>query len=487
MSIIGDPHPAASTATSDISSAGQDKMAYISEELARAETKAEGDLVDMETHEVFKKSVDGVEFRTVSWQKATLIFSKIEFAMSILAIPSALGALGAVGGGLSIVGWTTLNTYTGVLLGGIRNRHPECHTLADMMALVWGKWGREFVIVQLVIIQILVCASGIISTGTGLNALSNHSACTVVFNFASAAMITICSSIRTFSRLGLLTWFGFATFFISVFIFSVAVSQQDRPAAAPQTGPFDLGFVAVRSPGFIVGMLMTLNIFVSTSGPFMYLPVIAEMKNPKDFKKATILAGVIVGIIYFTFSMVIYAYCGVWIASPAFGSAGTLFKKISYGVAMPGLVIGVGLYQHVAAKYLFVRILRNSRHLQANTLVHWGTWLGVNLCLGTLGFIVAEAVPVLNFLLGLSASLGSACFSLIYPIILWANDFREYRTGTLKQKANYVFNVSIAIIGVFILVGGTYADAISIRDAFRSGFISKVFDCADNSGSVATG
>ena len=62
-----------------------------------------------ETHEVFKQNVDGVEFRTVSWQRATIIFLKIQFAMSILAVPGALGTLGAVGGSLSIVGWTSLN------------------------------------------------------------------------------------------------------------------------------------------------------------------------------------------------------------------------------------------------------------------------------------------------------------------------------------------------------------------------------------------
>ncbi|KAK5045064.1 hypothetical protein LTR84_010212 [Exophiala bonariae] len=485
MSIRASPPPAASTETSEIDSTSQQKTAYVSnEDITRFETKAEGDLMDMETHEVFKKRTDGVEFRTVGWIKATLIFSKIEFAMSILAIPSALGALGAVGGCLSIIGWTTLNTYTGVLLGGIRNRHPECHTLADMMALVWGKVGREFVIVQLIIIQILVCAAGVVSTGTAFNALSNHGACTVVFNFVSAALITLCSSIRTFSRLGLLTWFGFATFFLSVFIFTVAVSQQDRPAAAPKEGPFELGFAAIANPGFIIGMLSTLNIFVSTSGPFMYLPVIAEMKNPKEFKKATIWAGIIVGIIYFSFSTTIYAYCGVWLASPAFGSAGTLFKKISYGVALPGLIIGVGLYQHVSAKYLFVRLLRDSKHLQANTLVHWTTWLGVNLLLGALGFIVAEAVPVLNFLLGLAASLGSAPFSLIYPIILWNMDYKSYRTGRMTQKSKYALNMLIAFLGMFVMIAGTYADAVAIRDAFRSGFISKVFDCADNSGSV---
>jgi len=63
-----------------------------------------------EAHEVFKKNAGGVDFRTVSWPRASVIFLKIQFAMSILAVPSALGTLGAVGGALSIVGWGALNT-----------------------------------------------------------------------------------------------------------------------------------------------------------------------------------------------------------------------------------------------------------------------------------------------------------------------------------------------------------------------------------------
>ena len=64
-----------------------------------------------EAHEVFKLTEDGgVDFRTVSWQRATIVFLKIQFAMSILSVPGALATLGAVGGALSIVGWDALNT-----------------------------------------------------------------------------------------------------------------------------------------------------------------------------------------------------------------------------------------------------------------------------------------------------------------------------------------------------------------------------------------
>ena len=324
-----------------------------------------------------------------------------------------------------------------------------------MCGLMWGRMGKELVGLQILVAQVLITAAGIVSCSTALNALSEHSACTVVFSFVSAVIITCFSSVRTFSRLGWLTWLGFTTFFIAVFIFVVAVTQQNRPAAAPKTGDFDLGWVAINYPGFVAGITASANIFLSGSGSQMYLPVVSEMKKPRDYRKAAIVAGILVGAMYLSFSLVIYRWCGVYLATPAFGSAGPVFKKISYGIALPGLVIGVGIYQHVAAKLIFVRILRDSRHLQANTVTHWATWLGSNLLLGVLGFIVAEAVPILNYLLGLAGALCFAPFSLIFPAILWMYDFRGFRTGTGMQKLAFGAHVFIVLVGLFMVIGGT--------------------------------
>jgi hypothetical protein len=63
-----------------------------------------------ESYEIFQANVNGVEFRTVSWQQATVLFVKINFAMTILSTPGALSALGSVGGSLSIIAFTSLNT-----------------------------------------------------------------------------------------------------------------------------------------------------------------------------------------------------------------------------------------------------------------------------------------------------------------------------------------------------------------------------------------
>lgn len=43
--------------------------------------------------------------------------------------------------------------------------------------------------------------------------------------------------------------------------YSVGVTQVDRPAAAPQEGPFNLEVIAAGSPGFVAGLTAAINLF----------------------------------------------------------------------------------------------------------------------------------------------------------------------------------------------------------------------------------
>jgi len=100
---------------------------------------------------------------------------------------------------------------------------------------------------------------------------------------------------------------------------SIAVTTLNRPAAAPQTGDFDLGYYAIAHPTFIAGMSASATIFISSSGSSAFLPVIAEMKNPRDYKKALLMCMSLVNASYLTFRLVVYKWCGQWVASPSLG------------------------------------------------------------------------------------------------------------------------------------------------------------------------
>jgi hypothetical protein len=149
---------------------------------------------ETEEFEVFKKTTEGVDFRTVGWPRASVIFLKIIFATGVLSIPTAMYSLGAVGGALSVVAWGALNTYTAVIQGDFRNRHPRCHSIADMAEVVGGVWFRELVGGLFIIAYVLCTGSGIIGTSVGLNALSSHAACTVWWSFLATVVIAMTAS-----------------------------------------------------------------------------------------------------------------------------------------------------------------------------------------------------------------------------------------------------------------------------------------------------
>ncbi|KAH9815333.1 n amino acid transport system protein [Teratosphaeria destructans] len=153
--------------------------------------------------------------------------------------------------------------------------------------------------------------------------------------------------------------------------------------------------------------------------------------------------------------MVIYYWCGTWIASPSFASAGPLLKKVAYGIAFPSLIVSAGIFNNnIAAKYTFVRLLRNTRHLQSNSWQHWATWLGCHMFFGIAAFIITEAIPVFNYVLSRAGSLCFAPMSLIVPASLYMWEFAEDRKGSIGQETLYGLHVLIAAVGLFLVVGG---------------------------------
>lgn len=272
-----------------------------------------------EDFEVFKQTEDGVNFRTVGWPMATVIFLKTIFALGVLSIPAAMYTLGAVGGALSVIAWQALNTYTAVLQGDFRNNHPRCHSIADMAGVVGGPIMKELTGALFIVAYVLLTGSGIVGVSIGINALSHHGACSVWWSVVATVFVALAASVRKFHQIGWLTWIGFASIFTAVFILVIAVTTRDRPAAAPQTGDYEFGFYAMAYPGFAAGMVASCTIFVSGAGTSAMLPVISEMKNPRDYRKALFICMGIVTAAYLSFSLVVYRWCGKWVASPSLG------------------------------------------------------------------------------------------------------------------------------------------------------------------------
>jgi hypothetical protein len=104
------------------------------------------------------------------------------------------------------------------------------------------------------------------------------------------------------------------------------------------------------------------------------------MRDPKKYTRSLIVCQSTVTITYIVIGIVVYYFCGSFVASPALGSAGVTMKKICYGLALPGLLVTVTIVSHVST--LCIQIY----------------WSGLTLCSSQQNTFSSDSYEALNIL-----------------------------------------------------------------------------------------
>lgn len=136
---------------------------------------------------------------------------------------------------------------------------------------------------------------------------------------------------------------------------------------------------------------------------------------------------------------------------------------------------------------MFVRILFGSRHLVANTMVHWATWLGCTFGTTLIAYIIASAIPVFSDLVSLvGALLGTPmCFQPMAGMWLYDN----WSKGKAKDQRSIQWMLMVAwcafilLLGTFLMIGGTYGSIVTIIKSYKQTSGSTAWSCNDNSSS----
>jgi Transmembrane amino acid transporter protein. len=129
--------------------------------------------------------------------------------------------------------------------------------------------------------------------------------------------------------------------------------------------------------------------------------------------------------------------------------------------------------------------MHGSRHLVANTVTHWATWIGCTFGTTVIAYIIASAIPVFSDLVSLvGALLGTPmCFQPMAG--MWLYD--HWSKGRDHRTAKWMFMVGwcvfIIIAGTFLMIGGTYGSIVTIINSYKESGGSAAWSCADNSSS----
>ena len=381
-------------------------------------------------------------------------------SLGVLSLPAALSVLGMIPGLILVVFLGALASYTGYVICQFKLCYPHIQNMSDAGEMLFGSIGREIFGFGQMFFIVFIMAAHILSFSIMMNAITSHGACTVVFMVIGAIVSLIFTLPRTMSKLSYYCIASFVSIIAAVLITMIGVSVT-KPGFDPLNHKQDIHLFPPAGIDFHEGFLAMTNIVFAYAGHVAFFGFIAELREPREFPKALAVLQCSDISMYILTSVVIYFYAGQNVASPALDSASPMIRKIAYGIAMPSIVIAGVVNGHVAVKYLYVRLFRNSEEdiMHQKTFKAYGLWLLICTILWFVAWIIAEAIPVFHDLLGITGALFASWFTYGCMGFMWI-EMNMKRSGwtvmptggwTWKKAVLFVVNCGNILVGATIV------------------------------------
>ncbi|KAK1142926.1 hypothetical protein N8T08_007167 [Aspergillus melleus] len=427
----------------------------------------------------------GPNYRNVGWLGTMVLMMKTQMGLGILSLPMAFHSLGLIPGIIILLTIATITTWSDWMIGVFKLRHPHVYGIDDVGRMLFGPIGYEVFGATFCLFLIFVAGSAILSISIAFNALSTHAVCTAIFVLIAAIIGFIFSSIETLGRISWLAWVGAGSIIVSVFIVTIGVGVQGHPPVQKDGLIPTSDYKLFNNPSFTEAISAVSTIVFAYCGTPAFFNIVSEMREPQKYSRALFLSQGIVTTVYIIIGVVIYYYCGSYVASPALGSAGRLLEKVSYGIALPGLIASMVIYLHLSAKHVFIRFLRGTEHLSTHTPLHWIAWFASTFGATLVAYVIASGIPVFSSLVSLiGALLGTfLCFQPMGCMWLYDNWKVGKSERTMTWKLGLGWSLFVIISGTFLMIAGTYGSVVAIIDSYNEDGGTGAWSCADNSGS----
>lgn len=418
------------------------------------------------------------KFHRLGWKQLTVCLIVEAIALGSLSIPSAFATLGMVPGTIMCVGLGLVAIYTSYVVGQVKMRYPHVNHYSDAVELIWGRFGKELTGVMFALFLILLVGSHAL-TGTiaFINIIGDHATCALVWSVVSLIILLVLALPPTFHDFAFLGYIDFVSIIAAILVTIIATGIQAHDAPG---GLAAVNWSAWPQPGttFYQAFLATTNIIFAYSFAVCQFSFMTEMHTPTDYVKAIWSLGLIEIFIYTLTGALCYAFIGQDVKSPALLSAGNTVSRIAFGIALPVIFISGSINGTVVCRYMMDRIFPNSTIRFVKDARGWGVWIAMIATVTVIGWIIAEAIPFFNALLGLISSLFISGFTFYWPALFWFQLVKKGKwNSSARNIALSVLNTVVLIIGMVVLGAGTYASVEDIITQYNSGDVRSPFTC----------
>ncbi|KAM5343738.1 hypothetical protein ACJ41O_012275 [Fusarium nematophilum] len=435
--------------------------------------QAVGTVTDFEK----QKTIEGeAHFRRLGWKRLTVILVVEAIGLGTFSLPAAFATLGVVAGTFCCVALGLLAIYTGWIVGKISVVYPSIHHYGDIGGLLAGRLGEE-VFGFLYVLQLILMTSSFMLTGTiAFNVLSDYGTCGIVFSVVSGILLFVLAIMPSFTEAAIL---GYIDLFSVVSAIGITIIGTGVRSSHSDGGLSGVNWSAWPDPDatFKDGMVAICNMLFAYCFAMFLTPFMSEMHTPTDFMKSVWTLGIIEMVVYTVTGVLIYVFVGSDVQSPSLLSLSPVMSKVAFGIALPIIFISGAIGNTVTARYVHLRLYKDSIVRFINTPKGWITWLAVLAAITLVSWIIGEGIPIFNDLLALSSALFVSGFVLYFPAVMWYKLLCEGHWYD-RQNLLHAFGCMFAFLfGLLVLFGGTYASIKDIQHHYAIGSIRTPFSC----------
>lgn len=397
-------------------------------------------------------------FRRLGWKRLTVVAIVEAIALGSLGLPYAFATLGMVAGTILTIGIGFIAMYAAYNVGQVKLRYPHIGHYADVGPLLLGPFGGNIFIASFVALLVFVIGSHCLTGAIAFRTISNSDLCSVAFSAISAVILMLLAIPPSFAEIGILGYIDFASIILAIgtTIIATGIQNSNRSAslmadyepwsAWPKPGTsFSAAIVAVNSIVFAYSFAGCLPSFME------------DMHTPEDYIKSLWWLGGIQIVIYTLTGSLIYSFVGQGVQSPALLSAGPLLSRIVFGIALPVIFISGSINTTVVCRYIHGKLYRDSSMRLIDTAKGWATWLGLVAVITSLGWVVAEAIPIFSDLLSIMSALFVSGLSFYFPPAMWYVLLREGKWYERRNIKAALCNGVVFLVGIIIFGCGTYS------------------------------
>ena len=401
------------------------------------------------------------------WLKITAIIVTNFLGTGLLSLPKATADLGWVGGYLTLAACTAGAFFSGNIFAKIREADTTVKVYADVGRIAFGDRGSKLVrTLAYVYMTGVVVAFHLTCTIALYNVAGEKAGGVCVYSWSAIIAISmiLIAQVRDLNEVGWISIVGAIAIIVPSILVCITLAS-DGVAEGRNSPTYSESPIILQGVG-------AMDMVFAYAGQVIFIELMAEMEQPKDFVKAMSCATTTMAITYAVVMAFGMYYLGDQAESPITNSfvSGSPEMRIINAILLVHVLGAYAIEVNVLTRAMLNMFAKE--HVYTTDLKSRLYWAGVSISFVLFAFFVSNSVPFFSDIMGfLGASLSMSLTYTLPCLIALQLDAQQYLAlGPWWRRACQVMVPASVIVAIL----GTICSVADIISNFQ---VTKPFTC----------